>query len=125
MRKFNSAKNKIRKVLILYLLLLNSCVWDMIPSYSPYWDEDLWFHKENKKPLPKNIDSKCYQYSLSQFKTKRNEILDRIEIINEEDKIRSDRIYGICLKDKGYIFNPSYKFCYRFKSYCESYNEFR
>lgn len=114
-----------RKLNYLYFVfLLQGCiVWDLTPSYSSTWNENIWTHKKTKEPLSNKIHIECREESLLPFET---ENLYGLESpIYDIDKIRTKELYASCLKNNGFIFSPSFKYCYKFKEICNDYKKYR
>lgn len=113
--------------IIIYLFapfFITSClVWDLMPTYSSYWNEDVWRHIDTKEPLPDHIHVSCFRESLQGFEIR--DISGFPEVIGVENKKQSNRKYAICLRNKGFVFNASYKYCYKFREICDRYNEYR
>lgn len=113
--------------LFVYLLspvFLTGCLfWELMPSYSSYWDEDTWIHKNTKQPLSNDIHTYCFYESLKGFEVK--DVSGYQEVIGAEDKKKSKMVYTSCLRRKGFIFNASYKYCYKFREVCTEYSEYR
>ncbi|PJG84585.1 hypothetical protein [Conservatibacter flavescens] len=111
--------------IILILFLLNGCiVIDLMPSYSKTFNEDIWVDKKTGKALSDTDFNQCRHISIIGFKTKKSPS-GLTQFLNEKDEQKSNDIYASCLQNKGYIFNASYKYCYKFKSTCEKYNKYR
>ncbi|MBF4102276.1 hypothetical protein INT80_02320 [Gallibacterium anatis] len=97
--------------------------WVWYPPYSSFWKEDIWIHKDNNTAPTGDIVRECYNQSLAPFETK---IVGGLEIpANSEDKIKAYDIDGSCLYQKGFRFNASYKYCYRFGNTCKQWNKYR
>lgn len=104
--------------------ILSGCVFlDLMPSYSSYFKEDTWIHGKTKHALPDSIHMECLNISLRLFKTENTTGLERV--IDPNDEVKATEIYASCLRNKGYVFNASYKYCYKFESICEKYNKYR
>lgn len=111
-------------IFLLFPFMLTGClVWELMPSYSSYWDEDIWIHKNTKQPLNRDIDMDCFNKSLEGFEIKNISGLPRV--VGEDNRAKSEKIYASCLRRKGFIFNASYKYCYKFREICDRYNEYR
>ena len=108
-----------KKIILFFpLLALTGClVLDLIPSYSSYFDEDIWVHRRTKEALSEEIYKKCFSQSLKGFETINKSWLEVIK--NKEDEKKSDRIYASCLRENGFVFNASYKYCYKFPYICQ------
>ncbi|MFQ1015280.1 hypothetical protein C3007_01380 [Avibacterium gallinarum] len=109
---------------VLYLACcVTGCLWIWYPPYSSFWDEDIWVHKENNTPPTKDIVRECYSQSLLPFETK---VVGELEIpVSPEDQVKANDIDGACLYQKGFRFNASYKYCYRFDNTCKQWNKYR
>ncbi|MDY5421542.1 hypothetical protein [Actinobacillus porcinus] len=109
----------------LYLTtLLSSClIWDLTPAYSPIWNEDTWIHRKTKEPLSNQVHMGCRKESLAPFKTKSDYGLE--EPVEPVDRIKSEELYASCLKNKGFIFSASFKYCYKFRRICDEYERYR
>ncbi|MDD7545471.1 hypothetical protein [Actinobacillus porcinus] len=110
--------------LIIPILNLMGCVViDLIPSYSSYFNEDTWVHRDTGLPLPNDINMYCYNKSIEGF-----DMIDEYGIPTvkgEKNKIISDEIHSNCLKEKGFVFNASYIYCYKFRRICDKYEKYR
>jgi lipoprotein len=114
-----------KKIILLFpLLTLTGClVLDLMPSYSSYFDEDIWVHRRTKEALSEEIYKKCFSQSLKGFEVINEYGFSTVK--GEREKIESNRIYASCLRQNGFLFNASYKYCYKFPSVCQKYNEYR
>lgn len=111
-------------IYLLFPFMLSGClVWELMPSYSSYWKESTWIHRNTRQPLSDNISTDCFNESLKGFKISNISGLPRAE--GEDNRKKSEKIYASCLRSKGFIFNASYKYCYKFREVCDQYNEYR
>lgn len=106
-----------------FVFLLGGCLWVWHPPYSSFWREDIWVHKDDNTVPTAEIVQYCYAQPLAPFKTKN---IGGLEIpIDPEEQAKSDDLDGACLYQKGYRFNASYKYCYRFGNICKKWNKYR
>ncbi len=107
---------------VLTSFFLTGCLfWDLMPSYSSCWDEDTWIHKDTKKPLTDDIHIACFNESIQGLEIR--DVSGYPEVIGIKNQDQSNRNYALCLKRKGFVFNASYKYCYKFKSICDKYRK--
>ncbi|MFZ7142086.1 hypothetical protein ACLSY0_04105 [Avibacterium avium] len=113
----------IKNIAILYFVfLLNACLWPFIPPYSPFWDEETWFHKDDKSSLTRDIFIDCRNKSLAPFETK---VVGGLKMpVNPDDWVKYDDLYGACLYQKGFRFSASYKHCYKYRNLCKIYKKY-
>ena len=71
----------------------------------------------------KNYSFFCFSQSLKGFEVINEYGFSTVK--GEREKIESNRIYASCLRQNGFVFNASYKYCYKFPSVCQKYNEYR
>ena len=95
---------------------------DLMPSYSSYWDENIWVHKDTKKTLTEDIHMICFNQPIQGFEIKDVSVFP--EVVGVKNRKESNRRYAMCLRDKGFIFNASYAYCYKFKDVCDTYNKY-
>lgn len=113
-----------KKYIFFILINLNGClVWELSPPYSSSFSETVWVNKDTNKPIPKEIYMNCLKMSFKGFETINKSGLEVIK--NKEDEKKSDRIYASCLRENGFVFNASYKYCYKFPYICQKYKEYR
>ena len=114
-----------KKIIFLFLLLnLTSCVvWDLMPSYSSSFDEDIWIHQKTKEALNDDVHNYCLRQSLKEFNMANKYSSSTVK--TEMGNVESNRIYASCLRENGFVFNASYKYCYKFPYICQKYNEYR
>ena len=111
-------------IYLLVILSLEGCLFlDLMPSYSSYWDENIWVHKDTKKPLTKDTHMACFNQSIQGLEIK--DVSGFPEVVGVKDREESNKRYAMCLRDKGFVFNASYAYCYKFKDVCDAYNKYR
>ncbi|AIL33278.1 hypothetical protein [Basilea psittacipulmonis] len=114
----------IKKITILYLACcVSGCLWVWYPPYSSFWNEDIWVHQNNNTSPSGDTVRECYAQALAPFETK---VVGGLEIAaNPDDQEKVGNLEGACLYQKGYRFNASWKYCYRFERTCKKWNKYR
>ena len=103
-------------IYVLVTLSLGGCLFlDLMPSYSSYWDESIWVNKDTHMA--------CFNKSIQGLEIK--DVSGFPEVVGVKDREESNKRYAMCLRDKGFVFNASYAYCYKFKDVCDAYNKYR